>query len=412
MQHPQFDTTLPDLSSEQPDSAEFVTDCYRGAVERLQGSFAERRSVAIVIGEGRLASSFVIGRFLATLDDEIAVARITGPCTDAGDLMRQVVRAVGFDPKDMGVSDLQSVLRMFLSFQKGHGRRTIICMEQIQDSEWWVLDKIRTLVDLEARGEFGLMLILSGQPGLNELLRTRPLNDVGLQARQRIILAPFTISETTEYIRRRVAGTGRTGIEQAFHFQAISLIHELSAGVPDAVRALLGLCFELADEEGVELITSDLVQRAQEFRQLAAETQGVEADGATVNLNGMRPRAGRLIVQMTGAQIQEMAVRHGHILIGRSKLSDIHIANSTVSRYHALISYTPEGVKLVDLGSTNGTFVDGIQVDKHSLVAGETITLGNCRIEYILEDDRQAPGAAASTATGQATLVPRAAAET
>ena len=142
MPQSQFDTTLPDLSSEPPESPEFLTDCYRVAIERLQCSFAERRSVAIVIGEGRLAASFVISRFQATLDDEVAVARITGPCADAGDLMRQIVKAVGFDPKDMGVDDLQSILRMFLSFQKSHGRRTIVCMEQIQDSEWWVCDLI------------------------------------------------------------------------------------------------------------------------------------------------------------------------------------------------------------------------------------------------------------------------------
>ncbi len=391
MHHSDFSTTMPDASAEQGDSPEFLTDSYRNAIGRLNCSFQECHPVAVVIGEGRSASRVVIERFLAGLDEEIAIARITAPCADGGDLMRQIVEAVGFESKDMGVTDLQSVLSMFLSFQKGHARRTIICLEQIQDSDWWVLDKIRDLVDLEEQGKFGLMLLLTGQPSLKKLLHTRPLNAVSLHAGQRISLNPFTITETTEYIRRRVEGISRMTIDQAFHFQAIETIQELSAGVPDAISSLVSLCIDLADEASVDLVTTDLVTRAHEFQRAA--TSSADADAVTVNLKGLKPRAGRLIVQITGEQMQEMAVRHGHILIGRGKLCDIRIGNTTVSRHHALISYTPEGVMLVDLGSTNGTYVDGHQIDSHSLVTGESITVGDCKIEYTLDDERQ-PGVA------------------
>lgn len=394
MQQPS--TSLPVASNDQFNSPEFSTPAYRDAIERLTNSFEEARPVAIAIGEGRLASSFVVSRFLAGLDEETAVARITGPCANAAALMRNIVRSVGFDPKDMSVSDLQSVLRMFLSFQKGHRRRTVICMEQIQDSEWWVLDRIRHLVDLEVRGNFGLMLVLTGQPALQELLHTRPLNSVCLHAGPRITLPPFTVEETTEYIRRRIEGTTRASIDQAFHFQAITLLQDISAGVPDALSVLVSRCFELADEEGVDLITVDVVQRAQALQQSVAPQLSGAAEAATVNLNGARLRAGRLVVQMTGEQIQEMVVRHGHILIGRSKLCDIRVGSNMVSRYHALISYTSEGVMLVDLGSTNGTCVDGVRIDSHCLVAGESISLGDCRIEYIADDERQARFSGAS----------------
>ncbi len=43
---------------------------------------------------------------------------------------------------------------------------------------------------------------------------------------------------------------------------------------------------------------------------------------------------------------------------------------------------------LVDLGSTNGTCVDGVQIESHRLAAGETISLGDCRIEYLLDDEQ------------------------
>jgi len=389
MHHPQPTTTAPESPSEKAVSSEYLTHCYHSAIERLSSSFDERRPFAIVIGEGQSASRFVIGKFLAGLDEEIASVRITEPCADAADLMRRIVRAIGFEPKDMDVTDLESVLRMFLSFQKGHARRTVICMEEIQDNGWWVLEKIRKLVDWEVEGDLGLMLVVSGQPRLKALLHTRPLSSVSAHAGECILLSPFTMAETTEYIRRRVEGAANASIDQAFHFQAIGLIHELCTGVPDAVSTLVSMCFDLADQAGLDLVSTDVVKQAYESQRTDSIKQPIDADAKTVNLNGWVRRAGRLIVKISGEDVQEKAVRQGHILIGRGNMCDIRIESPTVSRQHALISYTPDGVILADLSSTNGTYVDGHQVNYHTLVPGETIDVGDCRIEYILEDFRQ-----------------------
>lgn len=399
MHHPQINSRLPVLQPEPLDQVEPVHDgdqvvalepdthSYRNAIRRLHLSFGECRPAAVVIGDGQIAASQVINRFLAGLDDDTAVTRITEPCEDATALMQAIVGAVGFDPKDLNAKDLQSVFRMFLSFQKGHARRTIICMDQVQDSEWWVLQKIRDLVDLETREKFGLMVILTGRPSLKELLDVRPLNTPSLNSAKRIILAPYTVAETTEYIRRQVESRDNSGLESAFHFQAVSTIHELTGGVPDAIKAIVGLCFEIAEEAGIEIITADLVGRAHDFQCAASTSTAADWSAATVNLNGARSKVVRLMVQVSGEQIQELVVRQGHVLIGRSKLCDIRIDDSAVSRQHALISRTADAMTLVDLCSTNGTCVDGEQIESHVLTAGETISVGNCKIEFTIDTE-------------------------
>jgi len=400
MSHPQQTTTMPKADVGPTASSAFLTHCYRNALDRLSKSFAKQRAAAIVIGEGKSASRFVIGEFLNTLDEDVVVVRVMQPCEDAVHLMRSIVRAVGFEPKDMGLSDLDSVFRMFLSFQKGHNRRTIICMEEIQDSEWWVLDKIRTLVEIEDEGKFGLMLIISGQPSLKELLHTRPLSSVCLLAGQRISLAPFTLTETTEYLRRRVDTAGGEAVDDVFHYHAITLIHELCAGVPDAIARLVSKCLDLADQEALELVTTDLVKRAYEILRAESEAQQADPHAETVNLSELKPQLGRLIVKISGEEVQEKFLVHGHILIGRGRLCDVRIDSPTVSRQHALISYSPDGAILSDLSSTNGTFVDGYQIKYHKLEPGESIAVGNCRIEYIADDDRQTGYHGADSAKG------------
>lgn len=389
MRHPQHSTAAPELLAGNSDSSEFLTPSYRSAIERLNFSFEEHRPAAIVIGDGHSTSSFVIERFLAGLDEEVVAVRITGPCDNAGDFLGRIVNAVGLELKDLDAADLGTVFEMFLSFQESHARRTVICIEAVQDCGWWVLDKIRELVDLGATNSSGLMVIVSGQPGLKELLRTRPLSSVNERAGQRIVLAPFTMAETREYIRRRVEAGGTVSIDQAFQFQAVSLIHELSKGVPDAISALVSTCFSQADRAGVDLVTTNIVSRSFELQRANPAAREIDNHAETVTWDDQGKRTGYLIVKVSGEHVQQLAVRQGHLLIGRGNQCDIRLGSPAVSRHHALISYTPNGAVLTDLKSTNGTFVDGHQVSRHVLVPGETIDVGDCRIEYILEDPRQ-----------------------
>jgi type II secretory pathway predicted ATPase ExeA len=387
-QHPANTSSVSGSSPGQDPGSVFLTDSYRTALDRLAKSLQDDRPLAILLGEGKSASSFVIGQFITSLDADVVVVRIAEPSTSATDLMRQIVAAVGFKPNAMGATDLESIFRLFLSFQKGHARRTLICIEEIQDSEWWVLDMVRKLVELEYEGNFGLMVVISGQPSLTELLRSRPLSSICAQAGQRISLAPFTLTETTEYMRRRVEAAGNGALDQLFQYHATTLIHELCAGIPDAISALISECRDLADQEGLELVTTELVHRAYDEVRAASGPPAAGTEAATVNLNGVQP-FGRLIIQVKGQDVKEKAMRQGHILIGRSKLCDICIDSPVVSRHHALISYSSGGATLVDLSSTNGTFVDGYPIREHQLLAGESITVGDCKIEYVLDDELQ-----------------------
>lgn len=390
MRDQQHTPTRPDPQVEPQGSSAFFTHCYRNALDSLSSALAEDRPLSILIGEGKSASSFVISTFLASLDENVAQVRITKPCSNAIDLMRKIVRSVGFQPKEMNAADLDSIFSMFLSFQKSHGHRTVICIEELNDSELWVLDKIRALVELEVEGGYGLMLIITGQPGLTELFNSRPLSSISAQAGQRISLAPFTLADTKEYIRRRVEAAGTSIIDQVFQYHAIPLVHELCAGVPDAIAALVSQCIEMADDEGANSVTTTIVKKAYEKGRAASEPQEPGTSATTVEVQTIMPPIGRLVVHLTDEDVQEYALRQGHILIGRSELCDIHIDSPIVSRHHALISYLPGGPTIVDLGSTNGTFVEGVEITQHELVPGDTIAVGDCRIAYVVDDDLRA----------------------
>ncbi|MBZ4331602.1 GGDEF domain-containing protein [Corallococcus interemptor] len=71
-------------------------------------------------------------------------------------------------------------------------------------------------------------------------------------------------------------------------------------------------------------------------------------------------------------------------LIGRSSKADIQIDQEAVSRNHARITNTTKGVRIEDLGSTNGTFVnDDIASSARSLQNGDLVKIGRTIFKFI-----------------------------
>lgn len=87
--------------------------------------------------------------------------------------------------------------------------------------------------------------------------------------------------------------------------------------------------------------------------------------------------AGIELVVNDGATISTRRLGR-RILVGRAPTADVRIEDPRVSRLHARIEMRDDGVYVEDLGSRNGTFVDGQPVATgRRLAAGDEITLGN-----------------------------------
>jgi hypothetical protein len=69
-------------------------------------------------------------------------------------------------------------------------------------------------------------------------------------------------------------------------------------------------------------------------------------------------------------------------VIGRGSDADIIVEDTGVSRRHLEIRLTPDGAVATDLGSTNGSFVEGHRITNALLVDGNTITVGRTQIVF------------------------------
>ena len=73
------------------------------------------------------------------------------------------------------------------------------------------------------------------------------------------------------------------------------------------------------------------------------------------------------------------------VLIGRESANDIVLNDLNVSRHHAEVVFEPQGVWVItDLGSTNGTFVNGMPVSRRGLSEGDRIAMGMTEFVFSL----------------------------
>jgi hypothetical protein len=101
----------------------------------------------------------------------------------------------------------------------------------------------------------------------------------------------------------------------------------------------------------------------------------------------------KLILSLDGMVLREFPLTKERTTIGRKPHNDIVIDNLAVSGEHAMIMTILNDSFLEDLGSTNGTLVNGQPIKKHFLQNNDVIELGKYKLKYLSEGAQQsAPG--------------------
>jgi FHA domain len=111
----------------------------------------------------------------------------------------------------------------------------------------------------------------------------------------------------------------------------------------------------------------------------------------------------KLILSMDNLVLKEISLAKERTTIGRKPHNDIQIDNLAVSGEHAVVVTILQDSFLEDIGSTNGTLVNGQPIKKHFLQNNDIIELGKYKLKYINE----APVGQAKAADFEKTMVLR-----
>ncbi|MHB1340139.1 MAG: FHA domain-containing protein [Coriobacteriia bacterium] len=91
-----------------------------------------------------------------------------------------------------------------------------------------------------------------------------------------------------------------------------------------------------------------------------------------------------VLVVRKGAEVGErFYLDQPAFTIGRDPESDIFLNDVTVSREHAILQISPDGVTITDAGSLNGTYVNDVRVDKAHLRNGDAVQVGRFQMVFL-----------------------------
>jgi pSer/pThr/pTyr-binding forkhead associated (FHA) protein len=129
----------------------------------------------------------------------------------------------------------------------------------------------------------------------------------------------------------------------------------------------------------------------------AAVTPAPKADAAHDDRTRVRAALPRFLLRgVSGATLGKTFAVTDNAVIGRQPDCDIPIPAEEVSRHHARLKVTPDGVLVEDMGSANGTYLNGKRMQSGLLKPGEELRLDTVRFLLITPgmDAKQQSGTA------------------
>ena len=121
-------------------------------------------------------------------------------------------------------------------------------------------------------------------------------------------------------------------------------------------------------------------------------TQKKSAPARVDGIDAFLARKRAKLVLVSGDRMgDEFALQQECVMLGRGPNVDLAFEDSSMSRQHAAVEFVDQQFRIRDLGSTNGTLLNGGSVQVGELQHGDRLEIGNQEFQLIIEQAEQTP---------------------
>jgi general secretion pathway protein A len=361
----------------------------------------------VITGEIGSGKTTLIESFLKEVPSDVVVAQINQTQVSAIDFLQAVLVQFGFSPFKMRKAELISTVNNFLIEQYAAGRKVLLIVDEAQNLTMRVLEEIRLLSGVETTKDKVLRIILAGQPELSDKLDAPELAQLMQRVRLRFHLQTLSEPETHGYIQHRLEVAG-AGDREIFAADTFAEVFRYCGGVPRLINTLCDTAMMAAYMADRATVTrADIISAVRELQWVEygarprpqPQPQHPPAEAAAAHGATPEPGAalGRLLVATDGRTVQEITLRIGRVIVGRTPDNDVQIDSRFISRHHCQVITTPNSCVVEDLNSTNGIYVKSNRVRRHYLNDGDVVLIGKHELIYV--DERAARGRGTFTDT-------------
>jgi len=347
----------------------------RDALDMLSDTYAHRTGLCLLQGPVLSGKSTLVRSFINTLPEDCAVAVVDGRGLNATNLMTGILREFGFNLETNSPGELVGLVRVFVLQQAAAHEPPLLIIENAHELNPSGMRALCELSELRVRTGSALKIILVSDRPLSTIMSGPGMEPVSRRVLHDYHLRPMAYQEVKQYLHNKLRAAGSDYPDLVFPDEVCAELCSASGGWPGILDRLALLA--LARAKTLPVTVADV-----ERPELPTGTWEEDAIALAEPESGQAPEPPQLIVSKDGDVINDLMIDKPRMLIGRSAHNDIALDSSFVSRHHALLIRHGASTFLMDLNSSNGTFVNAQRVSNHVLVHDDVITIGHHRIKF------------------------------
>ena len=346
----------------------------RAALDMLRETLDHPNGLSLLQGPALSGKSILVRSFIESIDRECAVALVDGKGLNTTRLLLSVLHQFGYDIDLSSANELLGLLRVFALQQAASDAPPLIVVENTQELRPSALRALCELAGLRSRYGSALKMVLSSDRSLSKIMEAPAMQCISRRILHDFHLHPMTCDETRDYLHQKLRAAGTEFPAFVLPKSVCEEIWHASAGWPGIVDRIALLALSKAE---------CLPVRAEDIEHPSLPIGTWNDANPPEELVASVPHAPpQLVVTNNGSVIQELTMDKVRLLIGRSDHNDIAIGSRFISRHHALLVRHGATTFLMDLNSTNGTFVNSRRISNHVLMHDDVITVGHHRIKF------------------------------
>ncbi|MFQ5549367.1 MAG: FHA domain-containing protein [Woeseia sp.] len=352
----------------------------RAAFEFLTDTYEHHHGLGLFQGPALSGKTTIIRYFTETLTEDRASAIVDGAGLNTTALVGAILSQFGYDLKFNTVNELINMVKVFSIQQTASDHAPLLIIENAHALNPSALRVLCELAELKFRGLSALRLILSSDRFMSSIVAAPAMRPIAKRLTGEFNLGPLNLDETTDYIYAKLRAGGRIDPENVIPEDVCDDLHVASGGWPGILDRLVLMALSKAESCPVR---KDHIERPvlpdNEAQGLAA-LRKVESE-LMPNDRGSAPP--KIILTHHGRTLREMTMEGPRLLIGRSQHNDLCINSKFISRHHALFVRHGSATFVMDLNSTNGTFVNSRRISNQVVINQDIVSIGNHGIKFV-----------------------------
>ncbi len=348
----------------------------------LQMILKDERGIGLFYGPDSAGKTCVVRELRRDMPADIPVAVVDAARLKTLDLLRAIMTQFDPGPSFASIDDHWYALRIFLAEKARTERTPLLILENINRMYPSSLYTLSKLAELQMEGRYLLRMILISNKAPFAIVHSPSMSAVAKRSISAFEMGPMTAKEASTYVYAKLRASGCDDPNQLFPADVLNELHAASGGWPGKLDELAMQAIERAEEWPIarEHLTAPAEETEPEPPILTPVSEPVEHPGIQ-----------KLFLTFNRKTLQEINLTEPKVLIGRSELCDVAIESRFVSKHHALLVRTDDALHLLDLNSTNGTFVNSERIQSKVLRHDDVISVGNHGIKLICPAYRTRP---------------------